>query len=107
VKKKDAGSSGRRRKRVAPGDKPALALSRDERNLILHNVISGGLTDKQLMALERAARPELRMTVAEWHEFGGWVAGTANHARSGSRLRSRADKFFNRIHAMLDGRTDS
>ncbi|UCG42544.1 MAG: hypothetical protein JSU73_11865 [candidate division WOR-3 bacterium] len=93
----------RHRKRVAAGTRLALALSRDERNLVLHNwSVSFGLTDEQLQDLKKAEKPELRLTLAEWEDFGGWVAGTANHARSGSRLRSRADRFSDRIQELLD-----
>ncbi len=92
---------------MAAGTRLALALSRDERNLVLHNwSVSFGLTDEQLQALKKAEKPELRLTLAEWEDFGGWVAGTANHARSGSRLRSRADRFSDRIQELLDSYTE-
>ena len=88
---------------VAPGTRLALALTRDERNLILHNwSVSGGLTDAQLKVVQETKEPELSMTLADWEELGGWVAGTGNHARSGSSLRSRADRFFDRIQELLD-----
>ena len=88
----------RQRKRVAPDAKLALGLSRDERNLVVHNwSVSRGLQDEQLQALRVAEKPEWNMTLADWDEFAGWVAATGNHARSGSSLRRRADHFFDRI----------
>ena len=84
------------------GTKLALALSRDERNPILHNwSVSGGLTEEQLKALEKTEKSELSMTLVDWEDFSGWVAGTGNHARSGSSLRSRADHFFDRIQRQV------
>jgi hypothetical protein len=97
----------RRRKRVAPGTRLALALSRDERNLVLRNWdVSFGLTDEQLLALKKAEKPELRLTLAEWDDFGGSVASAANHARSGSRLQKRADALSDRVQGLLDSYTE-
>jgi len=97
----------RRRKRVAPGTRLALALSRDERNLVLRNWdVSFGLTDGQLLALKKAEKPELRLTLAEWDDLGGAVASAANHARDGSRLQRRADAFSDRIQELLDSYTE-
>jgi hypothetical protein len=97
----------RHRERVAPGTRLALALSRDERNLVLNSwSVSFGLTDEQLQALKQAEKPELRLTLPEWDDFGGWVASTANHARSGSRLQKRADAFSDRIQELLDSNSE-
>jgi len=87
---------------VLPGAKPRLRLSDDERRLILDDLMSCGLTDKQLKSLEKAKRPGLSMSLAEWEEFGGWVASTSNHARDGSKLQRRADALSDRIQWLLD-----
>lgn len=97
----------RSRKRVVAGTRLALTLSEDERKLILNTwSISGGLTDVQLKTMGEAEKPELSMTLVDWEDFGGWVAGTGNHARSGSRLRSRADALFDRIQGLLDSHVE-
>jgi hypothetical protein len=36
----------------------------------------------------------------------GWAAATGKYARSGSRLRSRADALLDRIQKLPDGYTD-
>ena len=75
-----------------PGTKLAQALSEAERKLILDNwSISSGLTDEQLKVLAEAKKPGLRMSLADWEDFGGWGAATGNHAGSDSKLESRAD----------------
>jgi len=90
-------------KRVAPGTKLQLSFSEEERRLILDNgSVSSGLTDEQLKALAAAEKPELLLTLDDWEDFAGWVAATGNHARSGSRLRSRADALLDRIEALLE-----
>jgi hypothetical protein len=94
------------RKQVAPGTKLTLALSQDERKLILDDLMSCGLTDRQLRTLEMASKPELSMTLADWEDFGGWVAATGNHARDGSKLQRRADALSDRIQSLLDSYTD-
>ena len=97
----------RQRKHVEPDAKLTLALSRDERNLVVNYwSVSMGLTDERLQGVKAAEKPELSMTLADWADFAGWVAATGNHARSGSSLRSRADRFFDRIQKLLDGHTD-
>jgi hypothetical protein len=94
-------------KRVARGTLVRLELSRDERNLVLHNwSVADGLPEAELRRFEKAERPELRMTLRDWAEFCGWVAATGNHARSGSRLRSRADRLFGRIQALLESHVE-
>lgn len=103
-----ASLSPRPRIRVARGAKLALKLSRDESNLILNCwSVAQGLTDEQLRAVREAELPGLSMTLSDWEEFGGWVAATGNHARSGSRLRSRADRLFDRIEKLLDSHTET
>jgi hypothetical protein len=95
------------RKRVEPGTKLPLALSEEERKLILKTwSISGGLTDAQLRALEIAPKPELRLTLGDWDDFAGWVAATSNHARGSSKLHVRACALFGRIQDLLDSYTD-
>jgi hypothetical protein len=88
--------------RIAPGTRLALKLSRDERNLTLHTVACCGLGKEHVEVLEQSKEPELSMALADWDDFGGWVAGVGNHARSGSSLRSRADRFFDRIRQFVD-----
>ena len=92
---------------VLPGAKPNLRLREDERRLILGDLMSGGLPEKQLKALEKLKRPRLSMTLAEWEDFGGWVAFTGNHARDGSKLQRRADALSDRIQLLLNIHTEA
>jgi hypothetical protein len=93
--------------RVLPGTKLRLRFSEDERRLILDDwTIAMGLTDKQTKALEKAKRPELSMTLADWEDFMGHVASASNHARDGSRLQRRADALSDRIQSLLDSHTE-
>jgi hypothetical protein len=87
---------------VLPGTQVRLRLSDDERRLILDDLMSCGLPDKQVKALERLKQPGLSMTLADWEDFGGWVASTGNHAREGSKLQRRADALSDRIQWLLD-----
>ena len=92
---------------MPPGTRLSLALTRDERNLILHNwSVSGGLTDEQMKVIEESKEPELSMTLADWDDFMGYVASASNHARDGSKLRRRADALSDRIQALLYKHTD-
>jgi len=80
----------------------------DERRLILDDVtISMGLTEKQMKALEKAKRPELSMTLADWEDFQGYVASASNHARDGSKLQRRADALSDRIQLLLRTHTEA
>jgi len=88
--------------RVLPGTKLRLQFSDEERSLILGDLMSCGLTDRQLKALKKAKRPSLSMTLEYWEDFGGWVASAGNHARDGSRLQRRADALSDRIQELLD-----
>lgn len=94
--------------RVLPGVKLRLQFSDDERRLILDDwTISMGLTEKQMKALEKAKRPELSMTLAEWEDFIGYVASASNHARDGSKLQRRADALSDRIQLLLNTHTEA
>jgi len=94
--------------RVLPGVKLRLRFSEEERRLILDDwTISMGLTDKQTKALEKAKRPELSMTLADWDDFMGYVASASNHARDGSKLQRRADALSDRIQALLNRHTEA
>ena len=93
--------------RVLPGTKLRLRFSEDERRLILDDcTIAMGLTDKQTKALEKANRPELSMTLADWEDFVGYVASASNHARDGSKLQRRADVLSDRVQALLESFTE-
>ena len=93
--------------RVLPGTKLRLKFSEDERRLILDDwTISMGLTDKQKKAIEKAKRPELSMTLADWEDFVGYVASASNHARDGSKLQRRADALSDRIQDLLESYRD-
>ena len=93
--------------RVLPGAKLALRFSEDERRLILDDwTISMGLTEAQSKALNKAKRPELSMTLADWDDFMGYVASASNHARDGSKLQRRADALSDRIQALPYKYTD-
>jgi len=94
--------------RVLPGVKLRLRFSEDERRLILDDwTISMGLTDKQTKTLEKAKRPELSMTLADWDDFIGYVASASNHARDGSKLQRRADALSDRIQLLLNTNTET
>jgi len=85
-----------------------LQFSEDERRLILDDwTISMGLSDAQTKALEKAKKPELSMTLADWDDFMGYVASASNHARDGSKLQRRADALSDRIQALLDRCTEA
>ena len=93
--------------RVLPGTKLRLRFSEDERRLILDNwAMAGGLSAKQLKALEKSKQPSLSLSLSDWDDFGGWVAGTGNHARDGSKLQRRADALSDRIQALLESHTE-
>ncbi|GEM_PF-1570982 len=93
---------------VLPGTKLRLRFSEDERRLILDDwTISMGLTDKQSKALEKARKPELSMTLADWDDFMVYVASASNHARDGSRLQRRADALSDRIQLLLQTHTEA
>ena len=93
--------------RVLPGVKLRLRFSEDERRLILDDwTISMGLTDAQTKSLEKAKKPELSMTLADWDDFMGYVASASNHARDGSKLQRRADALSDRIQALLESHTE-
>ena len=93
--------------RILPGVKLRLRFSEDERRLILDDwTISMGLTDAQTKALEKAKKPELSMTLADWDDFMGYVASASNHARDGSKLQRRADALSDRIQALLESHTE-
>jgi hypothetical protein len=94
--------------RVLPGVKLRLQFSDEERRLILDDrTISMGLTEKQMKALEKAKRPELSMTLADWDDFMGYVASASNHARDGSKLQRRADALSDRIQLLLQTHTEA
>jgi len=93
--------------RVLPGTKLRLKFSEDERRLILDNwSMAGGLSAEQLKALEKSKQPSLSMSLADWEDFGGWVASTGNHARDGSKLQRRADALSDRIQNLLESFTE-
>ncbi len=94
--------------RVLPGVRLRLQFSEDERRLILDDcTISMGLSDAQTKALEKAKRPELSMTLADWDDFMGYVASASNHARDGSKLQRRADALSDRIQLLLQTHTEA
>jgi hypothetical protein len=94
--------------RVLPGVKLRLQFSDEERRPILDDwTISMGLTDKQRKALEKAKRPELSMTLADWDDFMGYVASASNRARDGSKLQRRADALSDRIQLLLQTPTEA
>jgi hypothetical protein len=94
--------------RVLPGVKLRLRFSEDERRLILDDwTISMGLSDAQTKALEKAKKPELSMTLADWDDFVGYVASASNHARDGSKLQRRADALSDRIQLLLNTNTEA
>ena len=94
--------------RVLPGVKLRLRFSEDERRLILDDwTISMGLSDAQTKSLEKAKKPELSMTLADWDDFMGYVASASNHARDGSKLQRRADALSDRIQALLNRHTEA
>ena len=93
--------------RVLPGTKLRLRFSEDERRLVLDNwSMAGGLSAKQLKALEKAKQPSLNMPLSDWEDFGGWVASTGNHAHDGSKLQRHADALSDRIQALLESHTE-
>jgi hypothetical protein len=94
------------RKHIKPDTKLTLKLSENERQMILDDLMSTGLSERHLRALEIAPKPDLSMTLADWDDFGGWVASTANHAPDGSKLQRRADALSDRIQSLLESHTD-
>jgi hypothetical protein len=93
--------------RVLPGTKLRLRFSEEERRLILDNwSIADGLSAKQLKVLEKSKQPALSLSLSDWEDFGGWVAGTGNHARDDSKLQRRADALSDRIQALLESHTE-
>ena len=92
---------------VAPGTKIPLSLFKYERDLILREgVVSLGLTAEQLAELKAAKWPELRLTLAEWDEFQGYVARALSHCED-ERKHERLGRLFDRISNILNRRRES
>lgn len=92
---------------VKPGARIRLGLFKYERDLILNEgSISLGLTQGQLAELKSAKWPELRMSLADWELFHGYVAAEANHCED-RRKRERLQKLADNIYKILSRHRES
>jgi hypothetical protein len=92
---------------VKPGTKIRLGLFKYERDLILNEGVVGmGLTAEQLAELEAAKDPELRLTLAEWEDFHGYVASELNDCKDKLK-HERLGKLFDQISDILNRHRES
>lgn len=91
------GSASKTRKRIRPGDRVNIRLSRRERELVLNDTFLGGEVSDRV----RAARVEgnsvaVQLTLDEVDELLGCVAAAANHAE-GPKMQKELDRLYERL----------
>jgi hypothetical protein len=92
------------RKRIRPGEKVGLTLTRAEVKLVLDEA---PLLDPDVEGAFRSTPPgePVMLTLDDLDDFAGHVAAVANHAPD-AKLRKRLDAIFAKIQDVLDTHTD-
>jgi repressor LexA len=91
---------------VRPGERIAVRLTQDQRDLILaHTLIDDELAGRLRVAEAEGGSIVARLTLDDLEDLLGHVAAQANHSTD-AKLRKRLDTIWERLHDLDEAYTD-
>lgn len=94
------------RKRLRPGDRIPIRLSRRERDLILDDTFLGGeVADRVRVARLEGNSIAVQLSLDDLDELLGYVAAAANHAER-PKMQKDLDRLYERLAAIQEAHSD-